>query len=72
VRETLSVVYMKCAFCTAKNHCERCGRELDEALMSKSGVLSAVVNVPEKTVRLEHELEEDALEEALEDVGLFL
>lgn len=72
MRETLSAVYMKCAFCTAKNHCESCGCELDEALMAKSGILTAVVNVPEKTVRLEHELDADTLEEILEDVGLFL
>jgi len=72
MRETLPVIYMKCAFCTAKNHCESCGQELDQALMGKAGIMTAVVNVPEKTVRLTHELDEDALEETLEDVGLFL
>lgn len=72
MRETLPVIYMKCAFCTAKTRCEACGRELDTALMENSGIHTAVVNVPEKTVRLEHELDPDTLEELLEDAGLFL
>ncbi len=72
MRETLPVVYMKCTFCTAKIHCEACGRELDAMLMQQDGIQSAVVNVPEKTVRLEHELDPDTVEELLEDVGLFL
>lgn len=72
MRETLPVIYMKCTFCTAKIHCEACGRELDAELMRHDGVRSAVVNVPEKTARLEHELDPDALEELLEDTGLFL
>lgn len=63
---------MQCAFCSAKTRCEACGQALDAALMKKDGIHTAVVNVPDKSVRLEHDLDIDDLEEILEDVGLFL
>ena len=63
---------MKCEFCSARTRCEACGQELDAVLMQHEGIHTAVVNVPDKTVRLEHDLDMDDLEEILEDAGLFL
>lgn len=70
--ETLSVTYMKCAFCTAKNHCESCGAELSEALEQKGGVTAAYFNLPEKTARIDHTLDPDDLEEILEDMSVLV
>ena len=70
--ETLTVTYMNCGFCTAKNHCDACGRELDEALLRKPGIQSARVNVPERTLRLTHCLDPDDLEDLLDATGLLV
>ena len=45
---TLPVTYVKCAFCTAKNHCAACGAELTEALEARSGVENAAVSAVDK------------------------
>ena len=63
---------MKCEFCSARTRCEACGQELDAVLMQHEGIHTAVVNVPDKTVRLEHDLDMDDREEILEDAGLVL
>lgn len=70
--EIIPVTYMKCPFCTAKNHCDRCGEELNEALVRKSGITAARVNVPDKTALLEHTLDADTLEDVLDGMGLLV
>lgn len=70
--DTVSVIYMKCQFCTAKNHCESCSEELAAALAGKPGVQSARVNIPDKKVFLEHSLDPDDLEDTLDEMGLLL
>ncbi|MCI8302538.1 MAG: hypothetical protein HFF68_07220, partial [Oscillospiraceae bacterium] len=47
--ETLPITYIKCDFCTAKNHCSACGAELSEALERRPGISRAQVNVSEHT-----------------------
>lgn len=64
------VTYVKCAFCTAKNHCAACGRELSEALGARDGVESAAVNLLEHTVRVETFLSREDTEDLLEGMGL--
>lgn len=70
--ETIPVTYVKCQFCTAKNHCAACGAELGEALAAKKGVRSAVVNIPDHTARLDHDLDGDELEDMLDAMGLLV
>ena len=41
----LPVTYVKCAFCTAKNHCAACGGELTGDLRAKTGVEDAAVDL---------------------------
>ena len=72
MEETLRVTYLNCQFCTAKNHCAACGAQLSEALLQKPGVTAAQVNVPDRTVRLEHALDEDSLEDMLDAMGLLV
>lgn len=66
----ISVTYVKCAFCTAKNHCAACGEELSGTLGGRSGVERAAVNLLEHTVRIETELERADIEDLLEGMGL--
>ena len=70
--ETLTITYIKCSFCTAKNHCASCGGELSAALEEKPGVLSAQLNIPDNSLRIEHALDRDALEDLLDGMGLLV
>ncbi len=72
MEETLRITYMKCQFCTAKNHCAACSAELGAALAQKPGIRAALVNVPDCTVRLRHSLAPDALEDTLDAMGLLV
>ena len=67
--ETLTITYIKCDFCTAKNHCISCGEELSQALAEKPGIRSALVNLPDHTLTVTHALDEDALEDLLDGMG---
>ena len=69
---TLPVTYVKCAFCTAKNHCAACGAELTEALEARNGVENAAVNLLEHTVRVETSLSREDMEDLLEGMGLMV
>ena len=64
------VTYVKCAFCTAKNHCASCGAEMTEALEARSGVENAAVNLLEHTARVKTALSREIIEDILEGMGL--
>ena len=66
----IPVTYVKCAFCTAKNHCAACGEELSGTLGGRSGVERAAVNLLEHTARIATELERADIEDLLEGMGL--
>lgn len=66
----IPVTYVKCAFCTAKNHCAACGEELSGTLGGRSGVERAAVDLLEHTARIETELERADIEDLLEGMGL--
>ena len=70
--ETLPITYIKCDFCTAKNHCSACGAELSEALERRPGISRAQVNVSEHTLLIDHSLDEDSLEDLLDGMGLLI
>lgn len=70
--ETLTITYPNCGFCTAKNHCISCGEELSQALAEKAGIRSARVNLPDHTLTVTHALDEDALEDLLDGMGLLV
>ena len=70
--DTISIIYMKCQFCSAKINCERCSDELAERLEGKPGIRSVQVNVPDKKVYLEHDLDLDDLEDTLDELGLLM
>ena len=70
--DTISIIYMKCQFCSAKINCERCSDELAERLAGKPGIRSVQVNVPDKKVYLEHDLDPDDVEDLLDELGLLM
>lgn len=70
--ETVSILYIKCSSCAARNHCETCGRELSEVLAARPGITAAEVDIPNRRVTVAHTLDPDALEDALDAMGLLL
>lgn len=70
--ETLSILYISCSSCAARNHCAACGGELSAALTAKPGILSAQVDIPNRRVTVAHTLDQDALEDTLDAMGLLL
>ena len=68
----IPVTYVKCAFCTAKNHCAACGGELSEALAAREGVDSAAVDLLAHTVRVASPRQQEDIEDLLEGMGLMV
>ena len=64
------VTYVKCAFCTAKNHCAACGGELTGDLKARTGVADAAVDLLTHTVRIRTGLAQTDIEDLLEGMGL--
>lgn len=66
--------YLSCQFCVAKNHCEKCSREIAELLAGKvPGVLSAEADTREHWLRVNHQSADlDAIEDAMDAIGVFL
>lgn len=50
----------------------RLRRELSAALTEKPGILAAELDIPKKTLRLEHNMDRDALEDLLDGMGLII
>jgi len=70
--ETLTVTYLNCGYCTAKNHCAACGGELSAALEQKPGIARARLDIPDHTLLVEHSMEGGALEDLLDGMGLLV
>lgn len=70
--ETLAVTYTKCAFCTAKNHCESCGAEIAAALLERDDITEAKVNIPDHSAVIVHTMDPDDLVDLLEGMGMFV
>ena len=72
MEEVLRISYMNCDFCTAKNHCSACGRELAESLLQRPGIEAAEMNIPDRTLRVKHSLPSDDLEDLLDGMGVLI
>ena len=68
---TIDISYIGCQSCQARVHCEECEDRLSQMLMRLEGVNGAVVQMAKKQLMIDAELDCGAMEEALEDVGLF-
>lgn len=70
--ETLTVTYMNCGFCAARNHCAACGGELARDLAGRPGIEAARVNLPDRSLEITHSLDRDSLEDLLDGMGLLV
>ena len=65
--------YLPCQTCTAKIHCEQCQDTIAAAVCRLDGVQSAQVSIPEKTMRITgNGIDEEAMEDAMDAIGVFL
>ena len=70
---TCTFTYQPCQTCSAKIHCEQCGETIAQALRRMDGVEAAEVNIPAKTMRVTGpDIDEDAIEDAMDAIGVFL
>ena len=68
-----SFTYLPCQACSAKIHCDQCRETIAAALLRLDGVESAQVSIPEKTMRITGDgIDEDAVEDAMDAIGVFL
>ena len=73
MEQTLSFTHLPCQACSAKIHCEQCQDTLSAALLRLDDVRSAQVSIPEKTIRITGTgIDEDAVEGAMDAIGVFL
>ncbi len=69
---SLSISYLACQTCHAKVHCDECEKRLEEALMRMQGVNGASIQMAAKQALIDGPIDIDTLEEALEDLGIFI
>ena len=70
--ETLTISYLNCGFCTAKNHSASCGAELAQSLLQRPGIKAAEMNIPDHTLHITHTLDADDLEDLLDGMGVLV
>ncbi len=68
----MTVTYMKCQSCAAKVNCHECDAYLRDDLGRVKSIQAVEVNMKQKLLSLETQLDDDELEEVLEDRGLFI
>ncbi|MGN1249059.1 MAG: hypothetical protein ACI4XW_03195 [Candidatus Spyradocola sp.] len=69
---TFSFTYPACQSCAQRVNCDRCEALLRQRLLALPGITAAELFMAQKWLAVVSSLEEDALLDALEDLGLFL
>ncbi|MGM9640316.1 MAG: cation transporter [Faecousia sp.] len=69
---TWKISYIGCQTCQARVHCAECEKMLSEMLMRLEGIQAAVVEIAKKQLMVEVNIDCDLLEEAMEDIGIFV
>ena len=69
---TLKISYISCQNCQSKVHCDECEKRLKEAIMRLSGIHGASLQIANKTLLADGQLDEDTLVDVLEDIGIFV
>ncbi|MGN0978576.1 MAG: heavy-metal-associated domain-containing protein [Faecousia sp.] len=64
--------YLDCQQCRERIHCDDCEKRLTEALLRLRGIRSADIQMATKCLSVDTDLDADTLEEALEDLGIFV
>lgn len=68
----ISFSYIGCQTCQARIYCEECEKRLSQMLMRLEGVNGAAVQMGTKQLVIDGTQDCDALEEILEDLGIFI
>lgn len=69
---SFSITYLPCRSCHAKIHCDECEKRLEEALMHVDGVNGASIQIAAKQALIAGPIDDDTLEEAMEELGVFI
>ena len=69
---TFKISYISCQSCQSKVHGEECEKRSEEAIMRLSGVHGASLQITNKTLLVDGQMDEDTLVDALEDIGIFV
>ncbi len=64
--------YLDCQKCKVRIHCDDCEKRLTEALLRIRGIRSADIQMAAKCLSVDLDQNADTLEEALEDLGIFV
>lgn len=72
MEELLRAAYVKCGFCTAKNHCAACGKELSEDLLRRPGIDGASLDLLAHTLRVAYRMDREELEDLLDGMGIMV
>ncbi|MGN1027479.1 MAG: heavy-metal-associated domain-containing protein [Faecousia sp.] len=64
--------YLDCQKCKERIRCDDCEKRLTEALLRIRGIRSADIQMAAKSLCVDTDLDADTLEEALEDLGIFV
>lgn len=67
-----TISYMDCQTCRTRIHCDECEERISEMLMRIDGVENAATQMAKKQLCVDTVLNRDALEEMLEDLGIFV
>ena len=64
--------YLDCQKCKERIHCDHCEKRLTESLLRIRGIRSADIQMATKCLSVDTDQDADTLEEALEDLGIFI
>ena len=71
--KTFDYSYLPCPSCVGKNHCEKCGEEIRQSLLSLSGVNAVNMDVPNRRLTILLNVDDlDDIIDAAEALGVFL
>lgn len=66
-----NINYLKCQACTAKVHCSNCEKDVLADLAAEQDIKVTAIDMAQKTVSIETELDRNDVLDILEDIGCF-
>ena len=70
---TCDYSYLPCQFCVGKNHCEKCGEEIRQALVNLDGVAGVSIDAPSRKLTLTLDgADFDDIADQADALGVFL
>ena len=73
MEKTYDYSYLPCQFCVGKNHCEKCGEQIRQGLLSIEGVARVVMDVRNRRLTLSFDgADPEDVEDRADAMGVFL